>query len=63
MVEFDRLETWKFMKELYNDDHKRADVVIYRNFILKRMPNYEKRMIKYEGNFMETSIMSELADI
>jgi hypothetical protein len=44
----------KFMKGVYNDGHEREDVVTYRNAFLERMSHYEKRMIQYVGDFMET---------
>ena len=52
----------KFMKGLYNDGHERDDVVRYRNAFLERMAVYEKRMVQYVGEFMETKISPELED-
>ena len=52
----------KHMKGLYNDGHERNDVVRYRDAFLERMSLYEKRMIQYVGDLMETSISPELAD-
>jgi hypothetical protein len=52
----------KFMKGLYNDGHERDDVVRYRSAFLQRMSMYEKRMIQYVGDFMETSISPELSE-
>lgn len=52
----------RFMKGLYNDGHERDDVVAYRNIFLQRMAVYEKRLITYVGDFMETAIQPELQD-
>jgi hypothetical protein len=52
----------KFVKGLYNDGHERADVVQYRNAFLDRMLSYEKRMIRYVGDFMETAISPDPAN-
>ena len=52
----------KFMKGLYNDGHERDDIMRYRIGFLERMSSYEKRMITYIGDFMETSISPEVAD-
>ena len=52
----------KFMKGLYKDGHERDDVVKYRNAFLQRMLFYEKRMVQYVGEFMETKISPELED-
>ena len=48
------------MKGLYNDGHERLDVVRYREAFLQRMESYEKRVIQYVGEFMETPIFPEL---
>jgi hypothetical protein len=50
----------KFEKGLYNDGHERSDVVRYRNGFLQRMASYEKRMVQYVGDFMETAIQPEI---
>ena len=52
----------KFMKGLYNDGHEREDVVCYRTDFLHRMSTYEKRMIQYEGDFMEKEIFPVLEE-
>lgn len=52
----------RFVKGLYTDGHERADVVSYRNAFLERMEIYQKRMVAYVGDFMETSIVPELED-
>ena len=52
----------KFMKGLYNNGHERNDVVRYRNAFLERMAVYEKRMVQYVGEFMETKISPESED-
>lgn len=52
----------KHMKGLYNDGHERVDVVRYRQAFLDRLFSYEKRMIQYVGNLMETSISPELSE-
>ena len=48
------------MEGLYNDGHERDDVVRYRTAFLERMSAYEKRMVQYEGDFMEMKIIPVL---
>ena len=55
-----RLRFGKYMKGLYNDGHERLDVVRYREAFLQKMESYEKRVIQYVGEFMETPIFPEL---
>ena len=50
----------RFVKGLYNDGHEREDTVAYRNAFLSRMANYERRMIQFVGDFMETALNPEL---
>lgn len=52
----------KFMTGLYTDGHERSDVVLYRSAFLERMSSYEKRMIQYVGDCMETAILPELPE-
>jgi hypothetical protein len=50
----------RYTPGLYTDGHERSDVVRYREHFLERFELYEKRMIQYEGDFMETPISPSL---
>ena len=50
------------MKGLYSDDHQRDDFIRYRRVFIQRMSMYEKGMIQYVGDFMETSISLALSN-
>jgi hypothetical protein len=52
----------KFIEGLYNDGHEQEDVIRYRNDFLERMSTYEKRMIQYEGDFMEREVLPVLEE-
>lgn len=55
------LKYGRYRPGLYNDGHERPDVVKYRDNFLLRFEHYEKRMIQYEGEFMEKVVMPVLA--
>lgn len=50
----------RYTPGLYTDGHERPDVVRYRELFLERFELYEKRMIQYEGDFMEFPIPPSL---
>jgi hypothetical protein len=54
------LKYGRYRKGLYNDGHERPDVVRYREKFLMRFESYERRMIRYEGEFMEKVMISAL---
>ena len=47
----------RFRPGLYNEGHKRPDVVKYREKFLDRFEEYERRMVQYEGEFMESALL------
>lgn len=47
------LKYGRYRPGIYNDGHERSDVVAYREQFLHRFEEYERRMIQYEGDFME----------
>lgn len=49
-------------QQIYFDGHERADVVEYRKAWAKRMVNYRKSMVEYEGEEMDEKIAPRLRE-